>query len=64
MLELMKEYGIYRIDGKRTGIRCDIYEARDLYEDLKEKYPDADDEEMAEIFKKSKKAKKLMNKMN
>lgn len=64
MLELMKEYGIYRIDGIRTGIRCDLSEARYLYEDLKEKYPDADDEEMAEIFKNSKKAKKLMNKMN
>lgn len=64
MLELMKEYDIYRIDGIRTGICCDLYEARDLYEDLKEKYPDADDEEMAEIFKNSKKAKKLMNKMN
>lgn len=64
MLELMKEYGVYKINGIRTGICCDLYKAKELYADLKEKYPDATDEEMAEIFKKSKKAKKLMNEMN
>ena len=64
MLNIMEKHHVYGLSGIKTGIKCDLYEARDLYEDLKEKYPDADDEEMAEIFKNSKRTKKLMNKMN
>ena len=66
MLNIMEKHHVYGLSGIKTGICCNLYEARDLYEDLKEKYPDADDEEMTELFKMAfkKKEKTLKNEPN
>lgn len=53
MLEVVKENRLYSIHGKRTGIRCNIYDAREFYKELSEKYPDLDEETMIELFKKN-----------
>jgi len=64
MLNIMEKHHVYGLSGIKTGICCDLYEARELYDELHENNPDLDDETMAELFKAAIKGKKLINKIN
>ena len=66
MLNIMKKHHIYNISGIKTGIQCDIYKARELYNELVKNNPNLDDEIMAELFKsvykKKEEEKKVLKK--
>ena len=52
MKEILQEYRITFLPGIKTGITMDIYKAKELYDRLREIYPEIDEDVLVDLFKK------------
>ena len=52
MLNIMQKYQIYYVSGTYTGVACKLADGRKLWNDIKEKNKDLDEEEIIQVFKK------------